>query len=157
MLWDKMSMFSFKQAVVKTASGTTYSKVLDLKLNKGLGDHLKIFAMMTGAKLTAGTITTKIQSRNTNTGSWADVGTATLVGNTLISVDIPESCGRFVRLAYSVGTTALNRDIEVWAGLMRDVEIDEALKLQNLNTPVADGKGNAGLEDLDIEGDKRNA
>ena len=155
MLWDKMSMFSFKQAVEKTASGTTYSKVLDLKLNKGLGDHLKIFAMYTGAKLTSGTLTTKIQSRNTNAGAWVDVGTATLAGNTLISVDIPENCGRFVRLAYEVGT-ALNRNIEVWAGLMRDVEIDEALKLQNLNTPVAEGKGNAGLEDLDVEGDKRN-
>lgn len=155
MLWDKMSMFSFKQAVEKTASGTTYSKVLDLKLNKGLGDHLKIFAMHTGAKLTSGTLTTKIQSRNTNAGAWVDVGTATLAGNTLISVDIPENCGRFVRLAYAVGT-ALNRNIEVWAGLMRDVEIDEALKLQNLNTPAAGGKGNAGLEDLDAEGDKRN-
>lgn len=156
MLWDKMSMFSFKQAVAKTASGTVNSKVLDLKLNKGLGDHLKIFAMHTGAKLTAGTVTTKIQSRNTNSGTWVDVGTATLSGNTLIAVDIPESCGRFVRLAYTVGSTALNRDIEVWAGLMRDVEIDEALKLQNLNVPVAGGKGNAGLEDLDVEGDARN-
>ena len=150
MLWDKMSCFSFGQAVPATASTNTESKVIDFRLNGGLDDQLRIFGMIKGDPLAAdqGTIVTELQTCDTVNGSYEKICDFTLKGNKLIDVPIPREHKRFMRLLYKVGGTALSRAVEIWAGLLPETEITGALKVQNLNVTV---KGvNTGLEDLNV-------
>ncbi|MCQ2299960.1 MAG: hypothetical protein MJZ81_07555 [Bacteroidales bacterium] len=143
MLWDKLSCFSFGQTVPATASTNTSSKIIDFKLNKGLDDQLRIFGMIKGAPLTSGTITCEVQHCDTVGGSYVKVADATLAGNKVIDIALPRNLKRFVKLVYKVGSTALNRAVEVWSGLVPESEVDGPLTLQNLNTPT-------GPEDLNV-------
>ena len=150
MLWDKMSCFSFGQAVPATASTNTPSKVIDFKLNGGLDEHLRIFAMITGEPLSAasGDLVAELQHCDTVDGEYAKAAEGTLAGNKLIDLPIPRGHKRFMRLVYRVGETALSRAVTVWAGLLPETEITGALKRQNLNVTV-DGV-NTGLEDTGV-------
>lgn len=150
MLWDKMSCFSFGQAVPSTASTNTPSKIIDFKLNGGLDEHLRIFAMITGAPLSeaSGDLVAELQHCDTVGGSYEKVAESTLAGNKLLDMPIPRGHKRFMRIVYRVGGTALSRGVTVWAGLLPETEIAGALKLQNLNVTV-DGV-NTGIEDTSV-------
>lgn len=146
MIFDKLSMFANGTTVAKTASGSTNSKVIDLRKCNVIDDCLKIYGQIVGTANSAGSVTTKVQTSDDGS-TWTDIESQTQSGNRLIATRIPFGHKRFLRLVFTVGTTALNTDVKVTAGLVDNFDQEDVPALQKYPP----------LEDLAPKGDAVNA
>ncbi len=146
MIFDKLSMFANGTTVAKTASGSTNSKVIDLRKCNVIDDCLKIYGQIVGTANSAGSVTTKVQTSDDGS-TWTDIESQTQSGNRLIATRIPYGHKRFLRLVFAVGTTALDADVKVTAGLVDNFDQEDVPALQKYPP----------LEDLAPKGDAVNA
>lgn len=146
MIFDKLSMFANGTTVAKTASGSTNSKVIDLRKCNVIDDCLKIYGQIVGTANSAGSVTTKVQTSNDGS-TWTDLESQTQSGNRLIATRIPYGHKRFLRLVFAVGTTALDADVKVTAGLVDNFDQEDVPAIQKFPP----------LEDLAPKGDAVNA
>ena len=147
MIFDKLSMFANGTTVAKTASGSTNSKVIDLRKCNVIDDCLKIYGQVIGGKPSQGSITTTVQHSDDGT-TWYDVEGHAMTGDgILIRARIPFGHKRFLRLVFAVGTTALDADVKVTAGLVDNFDQEDVPAIQKYPP----------LEDLAPKGDAVNA
>ena len=132
MIFDKTLLSADGLTVAKTASGTTAGKVLDLRLNGDIGQDgaIKLYAQIVGAKNTAGSITTVVQTSD-NGSTWEDVVSAPQRGNRLLAMMLPYGLKRYVRLEFVVGSTALDTDVKVMGGLVDEFDSEGFPKVQS--------------------------
>lgn len=149
MKFDKLSLFADGLAVPATASATTYSKSVDLRLcgQAGIDGCLKVWAGVVGAANATGSVTTKLQTFDGDGSGVVDVASEVQDGRTLMAMALPcRGLKRFVRLAFSVGSTALGSAVSVKAGLVDQFDVEELPTVQ----------GFPPLEDLAEAGDRVN-
>lgn len=128
---DKTLLSADGLVVPKTASGKTTGKALDLRLNGDIGQDgaIKLYAQIVGAKNTAGSITTVVQTSD-NGSTWEDVVSSPQKGSRLLAMMLPYGLKRFVRLEFVVGGTALDADVKVLGGLVDEFDSEGFPKAQ---------------------------
>lgn len=149
MKFDKLSLFADGLAVPATASTTTYSKTVDLRRcgQVGIDGALRVWAGVVGAANATGSVTTKLQTFDGDGSGVVDLVSEVQDGSTLMALVLPcKGLKRFVRLAFTVGSTALGSAVSVKAGLVDQFDIEEL--------PAA--QGFPPLEDLAELGDRVN-
>lgn len=149
MKFDKLSLFADGLAVPATANTTTYSKTVDLRKcgQVGIDGMLRVWAGVVGAANATGSVTTKLQTFDGDGSGVVDIVGESQDGQTLMAMFLPcKGLKRFVRLAFSVGATALGSAISVKAGLVDQFDVEEL--------PTA--QGFPPLEDLAELGDRVN-
>lgn len=117
MIFDKCLMFADGRTIPATANSTTYSRVLDMRRSNEIDGLLRIWGGIVGAANTAGSVTTRVQFSDDG-ATWRDAASMSQDGETLVAMFLPLRQGRFMRLAFTVGATALSGAIRVTAGLV---------------------------------------
>jgi len=144
MKFDKLSLFADGKSIPTTASTSTYSKVIDCRLNGqiGIDGFLRIWAGVVGTVNATGSVTTKFQT-SADGKTWTDLYSEVQNGDCLMKMFVPcKGVKRFIRLVFAVGATALGSAITVKAGLVDQFDIED-LKIQTFPpledlTPLAD-------------------
>lgn len=126
MIFDKTLLFADGLEVPATASKTTNSKVIDLRLGNYPDGCVKVYAQILGDKPKDGAITTKLQT-SSDGSAWTDLVAFTQDGTILCRAALPiTGKKRYLRLAFAVGSTALSAAVKVKAGLVDQFDLDEA-------------------------------
>jgi hypothetical protein len=132
MKFDRLSMFADKATIPTTASKDTASAVIDLRKNGqiGIDGHLRVWGGIVSDVNTTGSITTTLQTSDDGS-SWTSLMSQAQDGKKLAEMTLPPTgLKRYIRLQFSVGTTALSKAVTVTAGLVDQFDIDELPAVQ---------------------------
>lgn len=120
MIFDRLSsLFEENDIINKAASATTAGRIIDLRLNGGLDDHLKVVVLCKGKPSAT---TTLLLETLDDGASWVKLGEQSPNGNVLYAGDITGH-KRYLRATLKVGGTAITGDFSCKGGLVDCIEV----------------------------------